>query len=281
LNRHLPSNSSSQLLFFFSFFYSESPKRNKVEPSIICPCKSPFPRKARLSVESVIDPKVYSFISHDEWFQKFSPHLSIRFTIPPLIYFPFYPEMMQRLVGSAENVPHYGQNLYTLMRLYELKEYYHNKIYIKDTQTAGLGVYVCPGVTLPKGFVLPFWGVAGHLYNQCIKGFDINRQLIIEGKDLEPTRLIIHPACVAGFVNSSGFFAYKNRLPNCTFEVNEYLPVYDRSSKSFHFVHPSSYAYLVTTKDIVGSATSDDSQLLFQYKSLRAIQIKEKSFKQP
>jgi len=169
---------------------------------------------------------------------------------------------------------------YTRMRMYELQHYYGDKLIIKKAKEHGVGegVFVRRGVTLPKGFVLPFWGITGHLYNSCISHFDADRQLQIERENFDPIRVFIHPSCVAGFVNSARVLAYKHRQPNCTFEVNTFIPSFDRRMSMYHYIHPASLAYLTTTVEIVGD-DSDASQLLFQYESLRGLQIRSRSFK--
>ena len=229
----------------------------------MCPCKSLHPRRGSLS--TTIDPLVLSLIRQDVWFKQFEEHLLIRTTTPPLIYFPFYPDMIHD-VGNP--------NRHLLMTQYELSHYYHDKLEVRPTPflTVGSGVYVRKGVTLPKGFILPFWGVVGHLYNRCIANLHLNRQIQIENSDKEPIRFFTHPSCVAGFVNSTS--PPLPTSPNCVLWFNyDYHKSFDRT---YHYVHPSSFLFLKTTKPITGDG-SESSQLLFTYSSLRKEQIRKKN----
>jgi hypothetical protein len=206
-------------------------------------------------------------IRQDAWFQPFENHLFSRLTTPSLIYFPFYPDMIHE-IGNP--------NRHLLITQYELQHYYNNNLEIRPTpfRTVGKGVYVRKGVTLPKGYVIPFWGVVGHLYNRCIAHLYIDRQVQIEHSDKEPIRFFTHPSCVAGFINSAS--PPLSTSPNCVLLFNYDYPSLDLSILPYHFIHPSSFLYLQTTKPITGDG-SENSQLLFQYSSLRKEQTRKKA----
>ena len=244
-----------------STFFHDYSARN-----IVCPCQSLHPR--RNSLASLIDPRVFSLIRQDAWFQNFESHLLPRTTTPSLIYFPFYPDMIR---DSEVGNP----NRHLLITHYELQHFYNNYLEIRPTpfRTAGKGVYVRKGVTLPKNFVIPFWGVVGHLYNRCISNLFIDRQVQIENSDKEPIRFFTHPSCVAGYVNSAS--PPLSTSPNCMLWFNYDYPSLDLGFRPYHFIHPSSFLYLKTTKSITGDG-SEESQLLFQYSSLRKEQIRKK-----
>jgi hypothetical protein len=165
--------------------------------------------------------------------------------------------------------------MYELMREWELHHYYHDVIVVKPTpfHKAGMGVYVREGKNIPEGFILPFWGVAGHLYNRCIAHIDRGRQVQIENGDKEPIRFFTHPACVAGFVNSTG--GCFSNIANCILYFNYEYPSFDRRLSTHYFIHPDSFLFIKTTKAIIGDGT-EDSQLLFEYESLRKRQVREK-----
>ncbi len=182
------------------------------------------------------------FISSDKWYQSLLPHISIR-RGTPLIILPDYWKHMMHLT-------------YTSMIKYQQSTIHHDLFEVRATpyENVGQGLYVRNGMVVPSGHVIEFWGMLAPLYNPCLARAFVSRQIPLPFHPHFPARFFTHPACLAGFVNSTtGSIVFSDK-PNC-------ILLFDESNVSSS---PCYMLVLKTTRRIVGDGT-ESSQLLFTY----------------
>ena len=208
---------------------------------MICPCELQFAMPGNVSRLQTIVPK----IANDTWYQNILPHLSLR-TITPPVVLPNYWDDMMRLVTP---------NDYPSMVRYQESHVYNNMFEVRATpfSCVGQGVYVRNGVQVLAGTLLYFWGAIGHRSNQCLKSFDEGRQIELKTGHY-PTRFIIHPGCLAGFVNDSK--SPLSRKPNCVLRFNP--------QNSLDYYNPHTAIFLYINRTVYGDGT-ERAQLLFRY----------------
>ena len=185
-------------------------------------------------------------IANDTWYKNILPHLSLRIITPPVVL-PNYWDDMMRIVSP---------NDYPSMLRYQESHEYNNMFEVRATPIpyVGQGVYVKYGKRVPAGTLLSFWGAIGNTRNPCLRDFDEGRQIELMTGHYR-TRFIIHPACLAGFVNDAK--SPLSRKPNCVIWYNR-----ERRSKDYY--NPPTAIYLCIDDTIYGDGT-EGAQLLFKY----------------